>query len=473
MIFMYQEQIAPKEVKMKKSFTKVLAGSLAASMVLGLAACGSSSSGSTGTQEAVETTKAAEAAAATTAAAKEASSGDVNLRISWWGGDSRHNATLQVLDEYMAANPNVKIESEYGAWSGWQDKIATQIAGNSEPDLFQINWNWLWQFSPDGTRFVDMKTLSDFDLSQYDQSLLDLMTINDHVLGVPVSSTGRVFYWNKATFEKAGLEVPKSFADLLAAGPVFQEKLGDDYYPMACGTLDLTILLTYYMQEKYNKAWVEDGKLNYTEDELADGFDFLKSLEKNHVIPTQEKLKGDGADSLDKNPNFIDGHYAGVLEWDSSIKKLQKALDENQELVIGEYPADYGTPATVYKVSMGFAISPNSQHPEEAAKLLNYMLNGDGVKTLALERGVPASHAAQETLKNEGMLEGLTYEANQLASANAPFALSPYYEDSALKDDAEGAYQEIMNNMSYDDEDSKDLAQEMIDAVDEVESSKA
>ena len=65
---------------MKKLFTKVLAGSLAASMVLGLAACGSSDSGST-TQAAAETTKAAEAAAATTAAAQEASSGDATLRI--------------------------------------------------------------------------------------------------------------------------------------------------------------------------------------------------------------------------------------------------------------------------------------------------------------------------------------------------------------------------------------------------------
>ena len=65
---------------MKKSFTKVLAGSLAASMVLGLAACGSSDSGST-TQAAAETTKEAEAAAATTAAAQEASSGDATLRI--------------------------------------------------------------------------------------------------------------------------------------------------------------------------------------------------------------------------------------------------------------------------------------------------------------------------------------------------------------------------------------------------------
>ena len=65
---------------MKKSSTKVLAGSLAASMVLGLAACGSSDSGST-TQAAAETTKAAEAAAATTAAAQEASSGNATLRI--------------------------------------------------------------------------------------------------------------------------------------------------------------------------------------------------------------------------------------------------------------------------------------------------------------------------------------------------------------------------------------------------------
>ena len=454
---------------MKKTFTKVLSGSLAASMVLSLAACGSSASPSTTEAPKQETTKAAETAAATVAAAQEAASGDVNLRISWWGGDSRHNATLKMLDEYMAANPNVKIESEYGAWSGWQDKIATQIAGNSEPDVFQINWNWLWQFSPDGTRFADLKDLSDFDLSQYDESLLDLMTIDGHVLGVPVSSTGRVFYWNKATFEKAGLQVPASFADLLAAGPVFKEKLGDDYYPLAAGTYDLTILLTYYMQEKYNKQWVVDGQLNYTVDELADGFDFLKSLEENHVIPTQEKLTGDGADSLDKNPNFIDGHYAGVLEWDSSIKKLSDALDQDQELVIGEYPADYGTPATVYKVSMGFAVSPNSAHKEEAAKLLQYMFNGDGVETLALERGVPASKAAQEKLSASGALKGLTYEANQAASKNAPFATSPYYEDAALKDSAEGAYQEIINNMSYDGTDSKELAQSLIDAVNEVE----
>ena len=35
--------------------------------------------------------------------------------------------------------------------------------------------------------------------------------------------TGRIFYWNKSTYEKAGLETPKSLADLMAAGPVFKD----------------------------------------------------------------------------------------------------------------------------------------------------------------------------------------------------------------------------------------------------------
>ena len=460
---------------MKKTFTKVLAGSMAAAMVLGLGACGGSKTAETTaapatTAAAAETTKAAEAAKETTAAAAEAAGEPVSLRISWWGGDSRHEATLKALDEYMAANPNVKVESEDGAWSGWQDKIAQQLNGNSEPDLLQINWNWIYQFSPDGTGFYDLNQVSDiFDLTQYDQKLLDQMTIDGKLQGIPVSSTGRVFYWNKATFEKAGLEVPKSFADILAAGPVFKEKLGDDYYPMACGTYDRTILLTYYLQEKYNKAWVEDGKLNFTEDELADGFDFLKSLEDNHCMPTLEKLTGDGADSLDKNPNYIDGHYAGLIEWDSSVNKVQKALENPDDLVIGEYPADYGTPSTVYKISMGFAISKNTEHPKEAAALLEYMLNGDGVKTLATERGVPASAKAQKTLADADLLKGMVADAAKASAANYVFPLSPYYEDASLKDSAEGAYAEIMEAMSYDKADSHDLAKQMTEAVNAAE----
>lgn len=38
--------------------------------------------------------------------------------------------------------PNIKVECEYGAWDGWAEKVATQLAAGTAPDLMQVNWNW-------------------------------------------------------------------------------------------------------------------------------------------------------------------------------------------------------------------------------------------------------------------------------------------------------------------------------------------
>lgn len=39
---------------------------------------------------------------------------NVTMRVSRWGGDSRHKATLAAVDAYAKANPGVTIEAEYG-----------------------------------------------------------------------------------------------------------------------------------------------------------------------------------------------------------------------------------------------------------------------------------------------------------------------------------------------------------------------
>ena len=37
----------------------------------------------------------------------------VTLRFSWWGGDSRHEATIKAIELYMEKNPDITIEYEY------------------------------------------------------------------------------------------------------------------------------------------------------------------------------------------------------------------------------------------------------------------------------------------------------------------------------------------------------------------------
>ena len=330
------------------------------------------------------------------------------LTFSWWGGDARHEATQAAVDAFKEAT-GVEVTCTYSAWSGWEDKMSQYFASDSAFDVNQVNWNWLFSFTnADGSsKFYDLNEVADvIDLSQFDAGALAQCTVDGKLLAIPVSMTGRIFYWNKTTFEKAGLETPKTLADLMAAGPIFAEKLGDDCYPLALGSYDKMILMVHYLECKYGKDWVVDGKLNYTKDEIIEGFAFIQSLEDAHVIPSSETLTGDGADSLDKNPKWMEGKYAGIWEWDSSASKFEKALNEGQEFIVGDYFTDIGEYQGGFtKVSMAMCIANTAADKKLAASLIEYLLNSEeGARLMNSQRGIPLSKKANELCLAEGLL---------------------------------------------------------------------
>ncbi len=374
------------------------------------------------------------------------------VTFSWWGGDARHEATQKAVEAFMAKNPDIIVVPEYSAWSGWEDKMGQRFASNSAPDVNQINWNWITAFSADGSKFVDLNTLSDIiDLSQFSKTGLDACTVAGKLQGIPVSMTGRILYWNQSTYEKAGLAVPTSYAELLAAGPIFQEKLGEDYYPLVLGTYDRAILMVYYLESVFGKDWVVDNKLNYTAEEIQKGFEFIAEMEANHVIPTMQKLTGDGADSLDKNVNWMEGKYAGIFEWDSAAGKFQKALNEGQTFVVGDYFRDFGEfQGGFAKVSMAFAISETAADKVAAAKLINFLLNDEeGIEILESQRGIPLSKKAFDYASGKNLLDPIVSEANAKVLSWVNYNLDPKFESNELKAEETGVYAEAMNSLSY------------------------
>ena len=96
-------------------------------------------------------------------------------RFSGWGGAARHEATLKAIAAFEAKNPNVKIKAEYMGFNGYLERLSTQIAGGSEPDIMQINWAWLSTFSKTGEGFYDLnQSKAVMDLAQF--SAADLKT---------------------------------------------------------------------------------------------------------------------------------------------------------------------------------------------------------------------------------------------------------------------------------------------------------
>lgn len=397
----------------------------------------------------------------------------ITIRFSWWGGDSRQKATLDAIDAFMVKYPNITVEAEYGAWDGWQENVATQLAGGTEPDLLQINWNWIYQFSPKGDKFYNLNNFSEIvSLKNYSKDLLDLMSVNGSLQGIPVGTTGRVFYWNEATYKKAGIATPTSFQEIIDAGETFKTVLGDEYYPLALGEYDRILMLMYYLHQTYGKEWVTDGKVNYSVEEVTKGLEWINMLEDKHVIPSLATIAGDGADSLDKNTKWMDGFYGGIYEWDSSAAKFKGALSEGQSFVMGQFPKDLGKYNSGFtKISMGYAISAKSEHPAEAALLLEYLTSDpEGVEIIGLERGIVANTASTETLVSKGILSGITFDANKLVMDFKGYDIDPNFEHSSLKDST-GYYYEVFQNLSYDKSDAATAAKYLIECVENVNSS--
>ncbi len=370
------------------------------------------------------------------------------IRFSWWGGDSRHRVTLAAVEQFMAANPDIRVECEYGAWAGWEDTTATALYAGTEADVMQVNWNWLTNFDDETVRFMDLGGMGQWlDLTQYDAELLSLCTVDDEVRCVPVSLTGRVLFWNQTTFASAGLDVPRSYAELLQAGEIFRTKLGDAYYPLALGWYDRMLFLVYMLESKYGMDWTKDGKLQYSQAQIAEGMGWIQEMEAAHVIPPLKVVIGGGTDSFDKDENWITGRYGGIFEWDSSAGKFQDSLAKGQTMVVGDYFTDLGSYQGGFsKIAMGFAISGETEHPEACARLISYLVSQEeAVKTLGIERGVPLNQNAYQICKEAGLLGDMAALANQRMEAWVQFAADPRFEESALRT----VYEDTFMGLSY------------------------
>lgn len=454
---------------MKKRTKQMISFSIAAAMGLSLTACGGKQA------EAPQTTAAetkAEGAQETTEAT--ASEEPVTIRFCWWGGDSRHAATEKAVQAFMEKYPHITVECEYGAWTGWEEKQSLSILSGDCADVLQIGSNWVHDYSKGGESFLDLYQYSDIiDLTQFPEDKLKEDEVNGKLMAIPISLTGRLFYWNKTTFDEVGVPIPTDEESLMAAGAAFKA-YNEDYYPLALGEYDRMIFMVYYLESKYGKDWVTDGKMNYTEAEVQKGLEFMNKLEAEHVIPSVATINGDMSDSLDKNAKWIDGKYAGLMEWDSAVTKVKDAMEgsvnkPNQEFVIGDFIKFGEYQGGFTKRSMDFAIKSSTEHPKEAAMLVNFLLNEpEGVEICSTERGIPCSKAAISILDEKGIGDSFVKEANAKVLGYSQFSQDPQFDNSELKANPDGLYYKVFGTLSSGDITPEEGAKTLCEGITEI-----
>src|SRR5687768_139993 len=153
---------------------------------MGLAGCAPGSQGGTGSQ------------------GGGGEGGTPELALAWWGNPTRNKNTEAMIAAYMAANPNVKISGQPGEFGSYWEKLATQTAGGTAPDIIQMDMAYIAEY---GTRGA-LLDLAGVDVSKFAEGTVDSGKINDKLVGVNAGINSALIFANPTVFEKAKMELP-------------------------------------------------------------------------------------------------------------------------------------------------------------------------------------------------------------------------------------------------------------------------
>jgi len=333
---------------------------------------------------------------------------------------------MEIIKKFEDQYPDIKVKGEFAEWKGFNKKMNMKIAGNEEPDLMQINYDWINTYSKDGKGFYDLNSVSDvLKIDNYSKEMLSYGTKNNILNAIPISVNKQVMYYNKNLAEKYNINNYNTWNDLLSSrSKVFNK----NEYPLELDRTSGWSLLMAYVQERNGKDFIrEDGILGFNEEDLKELLTFYKTLVDNKIIPVEIR---EGAYDLSDNKS-VSG-----FSWTSDASKIQGIMEKNKNQAgFGKLPSADGKESLRYvKPSMLYAISKNTEHPKESALLLNFILNdGEAAKIQGFDRGIPASNTALKALDTDNKLSGVQYEANKEDSTVKEILISPYCENILIK----------------------------------------
>jgi ABC-type glycerol-3-phosphate transport system substrate-binding protein len=127
--------------------------------------------------------------------------------MSWWGGDARHQGTIAAIQLWNKNNPNITVEYAYSGWDGYHDKLTTQLAGGTAPDVFQYSFANTQAYGDMGV-LADLTAYSRTKFGDFAEGMWQLGTYKGKKIGAPTGAATYALKYNKTLLQKLGVRLP-------------------------------------------------------------------------------------------------------------------------------------------------------------------------------------------------------------------------------------------------------------------------
>lgn len=334
-----------------------------------------------------------------------AGAGNVTLDFTWWGDASRAERYEEAVALFEEQNPNVDVRTSYASFGDYWTARNTEAAAQSLPDVVQMDIAYLTEYA-EGGRIAPLDEFlgEQIDVSTLPEALLPAAQIEGTTYGIPTSSNTLATILNTDLLGELGIEAPEGDLtwDEYDAFLAQVAETGAAQDPAVYGSVDYTQifwLFQIWLGQQGKTMFTEDGQLGFEPADLAEWWSRGEALrEAGAVIPPDRHEQLEGVDAIGAKET------ASEISWDNFLVRFSEGAGGAAMTMLPPPADDPDNRGLFLKPSLMLSISATSEHPAEAAQLVDFLINDPDVgEIFGMSRGVPASSTALEGFEPTGL----------------------------------------------------------------------
>ncbi|SHI56118.1 multiple sugar transport system substrate-binding protein [Nocardiopsis flavescens] len=345
-------------------------------------------------------TAAALAVLAVAACSGSPGEGPVQLRFSWWGSDERQATMLRVIEEFEAENPDISVSGESTDWSAYWDRLATSTAAGDAPDVLMQEDRYLREYGDRGA----LLELTDLDVSGIDPLVAESGELDGRVFGIASGVNAYAIHADPVAFEEAGVEMPdddtwtwQDYAEISARISEGSDGAYAGSQSMAYNETGFQV----FARQRGEALYTEDGRLGFSEQTLTEWYEIVEEMADSGAQPSAERGVEIQAGGVEQSV-VSTGQGAMAHFWSNQVGNVSESAGRDIELLRYPGETEHERTGLFFKPAMFYSVSARSEHPEEALRFVDHMLNDPAAaELLKADLGLPANLEVREAIAGD------------------------------------------------------------------------
>ncbi len=356
--------------------------------------------------------------------------GIVTVSLSGWQSNPSEQQLLkQVLKEFEAAHPKIKVRYEV-INDQYMDVIKTRLIGGTAPDIFYLDAFEAPALMTHGVlEPLDHHMNADFDLADFQPRLLNAFQHGGRIYGFPKDFSPLALFYNKKAFRTAERsQPPQTWDELRQLSKQLTIARNQDGNIEQYGSgITPELSRQAFMVKAFGGEIEANGMAAFASPEALKGLQLVVDQYRHDRTSAQPSDVG----TTSGGEMFGEGKAAMVIEGPWIIPYLKDTFPTT-EFAIAEVPTINDKKGTmVYTVA--YVMNKQSQHKSEALQLISYLTSKQGMKAwtsqgsaLPTRKSVTAALGYDKNPLYAPFIAGAAYATIWQAGENLPTILNNF-----------------------------------------------